>query len=149
MLSLPNAANVDKEDPDYENLTRRMKYVVSVSEQFWKRWRTEYLQELRELHRVQLQRSNSQHVNPISEGKIVIVFEEGAPRHSWRLEQVIVSPDGMVRSAAVRVFSKQGHPTTLRQPVQHLYPLEVESCEHSVQPEDDESGQTALVMPRQ
>ena len=82
VLSLPNAANVDKEDPDYENLTRRMKYVVSVSEQFWKRWRTEYLQELRELHRVQLQRSNSRHVNPISEGKIVIVFEEGAPRHS-------------------------------------------------------------------
>ena len=96
---------------------------------FWKRWRTEYLQELRESHRTLLQRSNSQISNPITEGKVVIIFEKGAPKNSWRLgriEQVVVSSDGMIQSALIWVSSKGGHTTTLQCPVQRLYPLEVE-----------------------
>ena len=89
VLTLPDPADTDEDDPNYnqsrESVTKRMRYVVSVCERFWKRWKTEYLQELRVSHRIQLQRSNKQHVNPIGEGKIVIVFEEGTPRHSWRL----------------------------------------------------------------
>ena len=46
----------------------------------------------------------------------------------------------MIRSALVRVSSKGGRPTTLRQPVQHLYPLEVESRERIVLPVGDQDS---------
>ena len=41
-------------DEDFEvnanQLTRRMKYLANVLNRFWKRWRSEYLNELKEVH---------------------------------------------------------------------------------------------------
>lgn len=54
-LSLPDPGVSDLNDPDYKesstDLSRIMKYFIKISEQLWKRWRTEYLQELRKFHR--------------------------------------------------------------------------------------------------
>ena len=102
---------------------------MKMSEQFWQRWRTEYLQELREFHRHQ-KRSQI----PIKVSQIVTVYEDGAPRGLWRLrrvEHVITSPDRRIRSAAVRSSSKTGRCVVIKQPMQHLYPLEVEPQETS------------------
>ena len=50
VLSLPDPSSPSTEDPDYnesaKNLTKRMRYLTSICEHFWKRWRTKYLQEL-------------------------------------------------------------------------------------------------------
>ena len=46
----------------------------------------------------------------------------------WKLakvEELLPSSDGVVRSAKVRVNGEGGEPITLRRPIQHLIPLEV------------------------
>lgn len=128
ILSLPDPTISD--DPDYdpspEDLTKRMGHLVETCAKFWRRWKREYLQELREHHR-------SHKIPPgvtsaIGEGEPVIVYDEGQPRGLWRLGrvmEVISSSDGHIRAARVKVLSPGGRPTILKRPIQHLYPLEV------------------------
>ena len=64
-------------DIDATQLTRRMRYLSSILNHFWKRWRSEYLAELRESHRYLLKKSRG---DPrISVGDMVIVHEESLP----------------------------------------------------------------------
>ena len=57
ILSLPDyLGHICKpSDEDFEvsasQLTKRMKHLASVLNHFWRRWRSEYLNELRESHR--------------------------------------------------------------------------------------------------
>ena len=133
VLSLPDPSLSD--DPSYsestvEGLTRRMRHLIKTSEKFWKRWKKEYLLELRESHRTH--RTDKGVVSPVRVGEIVTIHEEGRPRGLWRLgkiEYVMRGSDGEIRGACVRVLSKTGRFTLLRRPIQHLYPLEVCSQE--------------------
>ena len=81
LLSLPdNLGHLhDPDDGDYEVnatvLTRRMKHLASVLNHFWKRWRSEYLNELRESHRFM---AKTPRVPALSIGDIVIVHDETA-----------------------------------------------------------------------
>jgi len=64
----------------------------------------------------------------VSIGDVVIVHDENQPRGKWRIgkvESLVTGSDGCVRGAVVRVKSKRGRTSTLRRPVQRLYPLEV------------------------
>lgn len=64
---------------------------------------------------------------PITVGDVVLVHEEGLPRSFWKLakvEEVITGRDGQPRGAVLRVPAKNGQTTTLRRPLQLLYPLE-------------------------
>ena len=128
VLSLPDPLLHD--DPDYNesanDLSRRMKHLLKTSEKFWKRWKKEYLLELREFHRTS--RISKGAKDAVQEGQIVTVYDEGQPRGLWRMgriEEVILGLDGKIRSARVRVQSKTGRATVLRRPIQHLYPLEI------------------------
>ena len=107
-----------------EDLTRRMKHLSKVINDFWRRWRSEYLLELREAHRYL--RTPKGSANPIAVGDIVIVHDENQPRGLWKLgkiEELIQGADGNVRGAIVKMPS--GGQSTLRRSVQHLYPLEI------------------------
>ena len=42
-----------------------------------------------------------------------------------KVDELLPSSDGVVRSAKVRVNGEGGKPITLRRPIQHLIPLEV------------------------
>ena len=145
VLSLPDPSATPAHDPDYnqtpEVLNRRMRYVKSICHHFWGRWKTEYLQELREFHRKRRQQKDNGATGiPIWEGQIVTVYEKGAPRLLWklgRIERLISSADEKVRSAVIRVASKSGHSSTLRCPIQHLFPLEVEHSERATLPVND------------
>ena len=130
ILSLPDPSIRDGEDPSYEptheSLSRRMKALCEIKAKFWNRWKSEYLQELREHHRTW--KSSSGVCRPIEVGEAVIIYDEGQPRGLWRLGRVVAvihSEDGGVRAASVKVLSSTGRPTILRRPIQHLYPLEV------------------------
>ena len=61
----------DTDDEDYgathERLTRRLNHLNTVLNQFWKKWRQEYLLELREAHRYGKKGTNE---SPISVGNI-------------------------------------------------------------------------------
>ena len=112
----------DFEETNVHCLSARLKYFNRSLE---KRWRREYLVELREAHRHY--RSNGE--PEISEGDIVLVHSESHPRSQWKLgkvQKVLVGTDGQKRAAVVMVTNK-GRKSTLNRPIQLLYPLEVAS----------------------
>ena len=83
--------------------------------------------ELCESHRRSAKSTNP---TPIAVGDMVVVHDEEQPRGFWRLarvENLITGADGLVRGATVRVKSKTRRSSTLRRPIQLLYPLELRS----------------------
>ena len=48
---LSNPSNDKPNNFNLENLTRRMKYLHTLIQHYWNRWKLEYLNELREYHR--------------------------------------------------------------------------------------------------
>ncbi|XP_028397211.1 uncharacterized protein LOC114521021 [Dendronephthya gigantea] len=129
LLSLPDKDSTsDIADQDFsldeKELSRRMKHLSTLMNHFWKRWREEYLVELRNAHRIKLTGGS----RTISVGDVVVVHDESQPRGLWRLAKVdklIIGNDGNARGAVVKVSSKGKRPSTLRRPVQLLYPLEI------------------------
>ena len=74
---------------------------------FWKRWRREYLAELRESHRYLLDKSQGK--PKVVNGDIVLVHDEALPRGFWklgRIQSVIVGVDGQARAATVNTVKK-------------------------------------------
>ena len=133
--SLPNPSIPEDTVYSPETLTRRKQHLVETLTKFWRRWKKEYLLELREFHRNQVKGGMRYR---LEKGEVVTVYDEGHPRGLWRLgkiEDVIQSTDGGVRGVVVKVTSRGGSVKYLRRPVQHIYPLEVR-CSSSP-PEDD------------
>lgn len=130
LLSIPDfRVSEDEYDPivTTELLTKRVKSLNEILKHFWKRWRNEYLLELRNSHR-QVKKRHGTEI--IQVGDIVTVHSDDTPRNFWRLgrvEEIIVGRDGEGRVAIVKVLSKEGHVSMLRRSVQNLYPLEI--CE--------------------
>ena len=122
------------DDPDYSPDISSRDHILQwwrasqvLLERFWKCWRTEYLQLLRE-------RANPDHRQPKTSlsgqpqvGEIVIVKSEGIPRGQWHIGKVTAAnasaTDGCVRSAEVLMPSGR----TVERPLSLLYPLEVPS----------------------
>jgi len=124
LMSLPDSNTSDTPDYDIDiqphDLSRRMQH-------FWKRWRNEYLVELRNAHRY-FGRDDASRAASI--GDEVVLHEEDQPRGKWRVGKIldiIVGSDSCIKGAVVQVRSKGGKSTTLRCPVQRLYPLEIQS----------------------
>ena len=129
IMSLPDNRSSEAEDSDTDaqpqDLDRRMRHLSNVMNHFWKRWRNEYLLELRNSHRNVTQHSPNR---VVSVGDVVIVHDEDQPRGKWRIgkvEALVTGSDGHARGTVVRVKTKAGRLTKLRRPVQRLYPLKV------------------------
>ena len=132
VLSLPDYLGhfCDPEDEDFEigatQLTKRMKHLSNILNHFRKRWRSEYLAELRESHKHLLKKSQG---NPqISVGDVVVVHEEDLPRGFWKLghiQDLIIGKDGKPRGAAVGIASQNRQFTSLNRLLQLLYPLKL------------------------
>ena len=130
VLSLPDVELSEPEDPDYNldrvEVTRRAQHLKAVLSRFWKRWKKEYFLELREHHRTQRVTRGSD--AELQVGAVVTVFDDSQPRGMWRLgiiEELIHGADSVTRGARVRVITRTGRSTSLRRPIQLLYPLEV------------------------
>ena len=128
ILSLPDHLVNDEEDEfdAHEVVNSRLRYLNRTLNAFWKRWRREYLLELREAHR----HCKSSGTSQIITGDVVVVHDENQPRSQWKLglvEQVKSGADGQVRAVSVRVMTN-GKSRLLSRPIQRLYPLEVRRC---------------------
>ena len=111
------------------NANKRLRYLHTVLNHFWNRWRREYLTELRENHR----RSKKESCDNVAIGDVII--HDDVQRGLWKLgliESKIAGKDGQTRGAVVRVQSGQGTSAFYRRPLQRLYPLEVHQEELSV-----------------
>ena len=131
VLNLPDAALCQDENEDPEispgHLSKRMKYLSKTLDHFWKRWKMEYLLDLRDCHRYG-NRNNDTNAGTILVGDVVLVHREDRPRGFWRLarvEELKMGADGRMRSAIVRVHSRGTRSILLKRPLQCLYPLEV------------------------
>ena len=103
-------------DPDPDNfdaspdaLTRRAKYLNFTIYKSWKRWRREYLVELREVHK-QCEHKRSSSGPRVSVGDVVIIHDDNQPKGMWnlsRVEELLVGNDGEVRGAVLRI-ARQG-----------------------------------------
>ena len=83
------------------------KYVQSLADTFWKRWRTEYLQTLQQRRKWKTDEPN------LKTGDVILLKEKGVYRNSWPLGRVIKvfpSQDGKVRKVEVKVV--QGDKST-------------------------------------
>ena len=107
----------------------------NLLEHFWKRWREEYLLELRNAHRTKSSNNGSE---TIHERDVVIIHEDNKKRSLWKLGRVkklIKGRDGATRGAVVQTCSSKGARSILKRPVQKLYPLEVSGREGQGTPE--------------
>lgn len=136
ILSLPDNASYVC-DLDYEEFTldskqanSRVKHLNNILNHFWRRWRTEYLSTLREVHAHIMKKQNADGSSPISEGDVVIVKDDHLPHGQWKLavvQETLKGRDGLTRAAVVRVTASDRQHSTLKRPIQLLYPLEVHS----------------------
>ena len=96
LLSLPEfTIQENPNDPDFQvsslsaaDFTRRLRHLSKTMDQFWKRWRKEYLLELRECHRYGKWTQSPR--DSIVIGDIVLVYDQDHPRTIWRLAKVEV-----------------------------------------------------------
>ena len=136
VLSLPDGttATTDIDDEDFvlssEDLNTKAQRLTRALEDYWHRWREEYLLQLRERYAhtdsVDVPRA------PIP-GEIVLIHEENQPRTLWRLgrvKEIIEGSDGQIRGATLTVVTN-GKQSILRRPISYLYPLQVDSQSNS------------------
>ena len=85
----PSPVNVSDEATEFgvtaSNLTRRMVYLNTVLQNFWKRWKTEYLTGLREIH--SSEKGIKDTVAGIQVGD-VFIHDPVQPRALWKVEKL-------------------------------------------------------------
>ena len=107
-----------------ENLVKRFRLRETLLNHFWKRWRKEYILQLRSAHYTDQKKSSEFKVNDI-----VLIHDEQLPRAFWKLGKVtetFLGRDGKVRACEVKTTN-----FTLRRPIQLLYNLEIDDFENS------------------
>ena len=99
---VPPPGDFVKEDLYSIKRWRRIQYLAN---QFWSRWRSEYLNLL------QVRRKNMKPKRNLKPGDIVIIVDENVVRNQWKMgkiEEIFMSDDGFVRSAKVFVGHSGG-----------------------------------------
>ena len=152
LLNLPDYLGhvCDPGSEDFEvnasQLTRRVKHLAGVLNHFWKRWRLEYLTELRENHRYSTKKTPCR--LSVSKGDIVVVHDDTLPRGFWKLgqiQEVLTGRDNQPRAALVRVAARDRQHALMRRPLRLLYPLEIHRAELPGNVSEDTSDSNAAV----
>ena len=99
---------------DSAQLRKRAKHLCNTLNHFWRRWRNEYLVELRESH---WQNHDSPTHPFITTGDIVVVHDENLPLGFWRLGRVEEVIAGRIRGATVRLAARNHQQTLIYRPI--------------------------------
>ncbi|GFU42567.1 general transcription factor II-I repeat domain-containing protein 2A [Trichonephila clavipes] len=106
---------------DHQEINKRIRHVQTIREQLRKRFRIEYLSQLRE------QTQHHRKLRPLTVGEVVVAENSLKNRNLWslaRVIQLIPGKDGHVRVARVKTETGE-----LVRPVQRLYNLELQEPE--------------------
>ena len=99
-IILPPPGNFQRPDLYCHKRWRRVQYLAN---EFWIRWKKEFVQTLQERRKWGGQQRN------VSIGDVVLIKEDNSPRNTWQLGLVIEtipSNDGLVRKVKVSVGTK-------------------------------------------
>lgn len=127
-----------------QSLTKRARYHQRVLNQFIQQWRAEYLLSLRE----SAKSTQGAKDVVIAVGDMVILRKDNTRRVFWKMakvEELLPSSDGIVRSARVKVNGEGGKPIILRRLIQHLIPLEAKASTEEETREDNHPPQQIVV----
>ena len=122
---MPDEGTNQVSDDHVRDVKRRFWYLARMRKPFWRRWRKEYLTNLREFHKVK----KSKESLDAKVGDVVLVFDENLKRGCWnvgRIEGLVLGKDNVVRGVKVEVVSKLCT-SFINRPVQKLYPLELDT----------------------
>ena len=102
-------------------LTKEFRMRQMLADDFWRRWKREYLTTLRIFHEVRQQQASAS----LRRGDVALPQEDVRSRHMWKralIEQLTEGRDGMIRTAVLRTpeVNKITHPAQL------VIPLEVD-----------------------
>ena len=146
LMSLQDGLCYQRIDDDMEitpiSLNKRLRHLNRIIDNFWTRWRSEYLLGLREHHRVSSKISIE---SKVSVGDVVIIHKGNHKRGFWDLGtvvEVIPGKDDLIRHAIVKMCSGGKRITHLRRSVRHLYPLEINCNEWTCQTSTFEQSNT-------
>ena len=95
---------------------RRWRRVQYLADQFWIRWRRDYLQNM------QIRSKWSKQQRNLSAGDVVLMKDEEVHRNNWpigRVTEAIKSGDGQVRKAQVEIV-REGKKKTFLRPIKEL-----------------------------
>ena len=124
---LLNMPEYTSEEEDFSNETpidarKREQYLSKVMAHYWRRWKREYLVDLREYQRMQWR---TRHRPEISKGDVVTIENENnRNKLLWKLgkvEELIKGRDNVIRGARVRLANGN----FIDRPLQKLFPLEL------------------------
>ena len=104
-------------------LTKRLKYVKSLSDHYRQRFEHEYLLELREKH---IMGADPKRIPEVGE---VVLIESKGKRNTWRLGKIIQpiqSVDNRIRAVILKTYDGS-NTRYIHRPIEKLYPLEVRS----------------------
>ncbi|XP_034537461.1 uncharacterized protein LOC117811344 [Notolabrus celidotus] len=122
VVALPPSGRFIREDM---YARKRWRHVQYLAEQFWGRWKREYLSNITTRQRWHSPRRN------LEVGDIVMDKTEDLPRNEWRLAKVLetmTDADGLVRRVKIRLGDQKmgregqrsGKPSVVERPVQKL-----------------------------
>ncbi|CAG2239411.1 unnamed protein product [Mytilus edulis] len=100
-------------------LKSQWKCAQGLAEEFWRRWKSEYLHELQIRTKWQTDRRNLQ------VGDLILMKDQDTPRNSWPVglvDRIFPSSDGKIRKVEVAIV-KDGKRTTYTRPITELVTL--------------------------
>ena len=121
-------STIEPEQNNTDSLCKRFLYLSRKLDHFWNRWKSEYLTDLREQHKLEKSKPIS-----VAEGEVVLLHDDNSKRGQWKvgvIERLVVGKDGQVRGASVRTTMQgKGKLQYLNRPLQKLFPLEITSVD--------------------
>lgn len=124
--------DAEEEDQSRASLTKRQRFLQSRLEHFVRRWKNEYLTELRVHHNCHGRRRQPR----VNVGDVVNIYEDKTPRQSWKvgvIDSILKGRDGSYRAAVVRTYNGN-KVLNITRPLARLYPIEVKSAEEEEAP---------------
>ena len=104
-----------------------MKYLHTLIQHYWNRWKIEYLNELREYH------GYGKEVDTrINVGDIVLAEDSVIKRSDWKsgkITRLIKGHDQRVRAATVKIYNNNSIHQFINRPICKLYPAEIRANE--------------------
>ena len=143
LKTFPNTLTDELTDPPFDSvstLRERTNYIDKLLTDLWKRWTTEYLLSLREVHKCLLAKKGT--IWP-RVGDVVLIHDDG-PRSKWKLGKITgLHPgrDGFNRVADLRISAG----LTTR-PLVRLFPLEQSLCDRSEALDAADAQETACTQ---